>query len=63
MRGLYVDDIIAGEDTVDQVHGLKGTAIGVFKVPGFELHKWNSNVLELEADNKLKEDSQKCAKE
>jgi len=43
--------------------GLKGTAIGVFKVPGFELHKWNSNVLELEADNKLKEDSQKCAKE
>ena len=44
MRSLYVDDIITGEDTVDQVHELKGTAIGVFKQAGFELHKWNSNV-------------------
>ena len=51
MRSLYVDGIIAGEDTVDQLHELKGTAIGVFKVAGFELHKWNSNVPELEADN------------
>ena len=30
MRSLYADDIIAGEDTVDQVHELKGTAIWVF---------------------------------
>ena len=36
MRSLYVDDIIAGEDTVDQVHELKRTAIGVFKWAGFE---------------------------
>ena len=58
MRSLYADDIIAGEDTVDQVHELKGTAIWVFKGAGFELHKWNSNVPELEADNQLTEDSQ-----
>ena len=63
MRSLYVDDIITGEDTVDQVHELKGTAIGVFKQAGFELHKWNSNVPELEADNQLTEDSQTYAKE
>ena len=44
MRSLYVDDIITGEDTVDQVHELKGTAMRVFKQAGFELHKWNSNV-------------------
>ena len=36
MRSLYADDIIAGEDTVDQVHELKGTAIWVFKGAGFE---------------------------
>ena len=29
----------------------------------FELHKWNSNVPELEADNQLTEDSQTYAKE
>ena len=58
MRSLYANDIIAGEDTVDQVHELKGTAILVFKGAGFELHKWNSNVPELEADNQLTEDSQ-----
>ena len=63
MRSLYVDDIITGEDTVDQVHDLKGTAIGVFKQAGFELHKWNSNVPELEADHQLTEDSQTYAKE
>ena len=38
MRSLYVNDIITGEDTVDQVHELRGTAIGVFKGVGFELH-------------------------
>ena len=58
MRSLYADDIIAGEDTVDQVHVLKGTTIWVFKGAGFELHKWNSNLPELEADNQLTEDSQ-----
>ena len=49
MRSLDVDDIITGEDTVDQVHVLKGTAIEVLKGAAFELHQWNSNVPELEA--------------
>ena len=30
-RSLYVDDIVSGEDTVEQVHELKGTATEVFK--------------------------------
>ena len=47
MRSLYVDDIITRED---QVYELKGTAIQVLKGAAFELHKWNSNVPELEAD-------------
>ena len=63
MRSFYVDDIIGGEDTAGQPHDLKGTAVGVFRGAGFELHKWNSNVPELEADNQLTEDSQTYAKE
>ena len=58
MRSLYVDDIITGEDTVDQVHELKRTAIRVF-----ELHKLNFNVPELELDDQLTVDSQTYAKE
>ena len=38
-RSLYVDDIITREDTVDQMHVLKGTAIQVLKGAAFELHK------------------------
>ena len=38
-------------------------AIWVFKGASFELHKWNSNVPELEADNQLTEDGQTYAKE
>ena len=45
------------------MHDLKGTAIGVFKQAGFELHKWNSNVPELETYDQLTEDIQTYAKE
>ena len=31
MRSLYVDDIVTGEDRVDQAYELKGTATEVFK--------------------------------
>ena len=31
--------------------------MGLYKGASFELHKWNSNVPELEADNQLTEDS------
>ena len=58
MSSLSANDIITKEDMVDQVYELKGTAIEVFKGAGFELHKWNSNVPELEADNTSTEGSQ-----
>ena len=48
MRSLYVGDIITRENTVDQVHMLKGTAIQVLKGAAFELHKWKPNIPELE---------------
>ena len=42
---------------------MKGTVIVVFKQAGFELHRWNSDVPELETDSQLTEDSQTYAKE
>jgi len=63
MISLYVDDTITWEDTVDQLYELKGTAIEIFKGTDFKLPKWNSNVPQLEADNRLTEGYQTNAKE
>ena len=48
-KSLYVDDVISGGDTIDQVGELKDASITVFGEAGFQLHKWHSNVPELEA--------------
>ena len=58
MISINVDDLITWEDTVDQVHELKRTATEVFKGADLVLHKWNSNVPQLEVDNHLTKGSQ-----
>ena len=47
-ESLYVDDIVTGGTTADQVITIKNTAKKIFKEAGFELHKWHSNVKEAE---------------
>ena len=49
--GLYVDDLMAGGTTVDDVQTKKATAIEVFQDASFTLHKWHSNAKELEASS------------
>jgi hypothetical protein len=46
---LYVDDIITGGCTNDEVLNLKETTIFVFEEATFELHKWHSNEPQLES--------------
>lgn len=46
---LYVDDIISGGCTSDEVLNLKQTTISVFEEAKFELHKWHSNEPQLES--------------
>ena len=48
-RGLYVDDLLTGDQTVGKVREIKNTAIEIFGKACFQLHKWNSNARELEA--------------
>ena len=45
---LYVDDLITGDATTEEVQKVKETAIRVFRNAKFKFHKWHSNVKELD---------------
>ena len=49
--GLHVDDLLTGGCVVEEVLDLKVTAIEIFGKAQFKLHKWHSNVAELEASD------------
>ncbi len=48
-KSLYVDDIITGGETTDEVLCLKQKTITVFEEAKFQLHKWHSNEPQLES--------------
>ena len=49
-NSLYVDDLIAGDTTREGAQQLKHYAVEIFNRARFTLHKWHSNVSELESD-------------
>ena len=49
-NSLYVDDLITRDTTVEGVQQLKHHALEIFNCAKFTLHKWLSNVPELESD-------------
>ena len=51
-RDLYLDDLITGDTNVEKAKHFKETAIDIFQKADFELHKWHSNVPELESEVK-----------
>ena len=50
--GTYVDDLMLGSETIESTKAKKTTAIEIFDDATFTIHKWHSNVPELEADSK-----------
>ena len=48
-KGLYVDDLMTGGATEDEVNEKKAESIEIFEDTTFKLHKWDSNVETLEA--------------
>jgi hypothetical protein len=50
-EGLYVDDLITGGTTVAEIQTQKEKTIEVFDDAIFTIHKWHSNVPELEPKN------------
>ena len=48
-KSLYVDDLISGAPTSKKAKIIKSTSTSISAEGTFELHKWRSNVKELEA--------------
>ena len=48
-KNMYVDDLISGGTTVPKAREMKNAATEIFADAAFELHKWHSNVAELES--------------
>ena len=48
-KSLYVDGFISGAPTSKKAKVIKSTSTSIFPEGTFELHKWHSNVNELEA--------------
>jgi len=55
-RGLYVDDLLTGNQTVEKAQEIKNTATEILGKACFQLHKWNSNARELEASIEVDND-------
>ena len=63
-KSLYVDDLISGKSTVSEAKQLKSETIEIFADATFTLHKWHSNVPELESNEITKDEGeQSFAKE
>jgi len=53
LRDFYVDDMLTGTDTVDELKPIRDETIQLLKLGTFELSKWTSNCPELlEIDNR-----------
>jgi hypothetical protein len=49
-RSMYVDDVLSGGRTVQEAEARKEIAREILHDATFELHKWNSNISQLEDD-------------
>lgn len=63
-RKLYVDDLLTWGSTVEKAKERKALKTGIFGQATFFLHKWHSNIIELELDGSTeKEDELTYAKQ
>ena len=49
-QSMYVDDVIGGGDSMESTKKFKENIVKIFNEAGFKLHKWHSNVAELEKE-------------
>lgn len=52
-RSLYVDDLLTDGQTTSHAQKRKQKAVQIFSNATFQLHKWHSNVKQLEEDTNL----------
>ena len=41
---MYVDYLVSGSNTIEEVEVIKQKSIELFRKGGFNLHKWHSNI-------------------
>ncbi|XP_039303397.1 uncharacterized protein LOC120357307 [Solenopsis invicta] len=46
LKDFYMDDLLTGGNSIEEVKELKNQLIGLLAKGGFELHKWNTNVVD-----------------
>eukprot|EP00794_Sanderia_malayensis_P005066 gene5068-biopygen4123 len=55
--GLYFDDINLGSESIEKMKMMKETVTDMFQHGGFKLHKFHSNIRELEGDSSRDDES------
>ena len=48
---MYIDDLVTGGNNPEEVKEIKQNPVQLLKTGDFNLHKWNSNMPELESEN------------
>ena len=43
INDFYVDDVITGADTLEELNAIKQQLVSLLALGGFNLHKWSSN--------------------
>ena len=60
---MYVDDLVSGSNTIEEVEVINQKFIELFRKSGFNLRKWHSNILSLQSSNAKSESGLNYAKE
>ena len=60
---MYVDDLVTGGESLQEVEKIKSDSIELFEKGGFKLHKWHSNEPNLETNDLNSEKELNFAKE
>ena len=60
---MYVDDLVSGSNTIEEIEVIKQKSIELFQKGGFNLRKWHSNILSLQSSNEKSERGLTYAKE
>ena len=60
---MYVDDLVSGSNTIEEVEIIKQKSIELFRKGRFNLRKWHSNILSLQSSNAKSESGLTYAKE
>lgn len=60
---MYIDDLVSGSNTIEEVKVIKQKFIELFRNSEFNLHKWNSNIPSWQSSNTKSENELTYARE